>query len=77
MSRIRDGKIAEEWVCRDELGMLLQLWRPPINLGMTALVIFDRTDQPWPPVHVCFALKACLRLAATGRKRLRVDKSTP
>ena len=23
--RIRDGKIAEEWVCRDELGMLLQL----------------------------------------------------
>jgi predicted SnoaL-like aldol condensation-catalyzing enzyme len=25
MFRIRDGKIAEEWVCRDELGMLLQL----------------------------------------------------
>ncbi len=23
--RIKDGKIAEEWVCRDELGMLLQL----------------------------------------------------
>jgi predicted ester cyclase len=23
--RIRDGKIAEEWVCRDELGMLLQI----------------------------------------------------
>jgi predicted ester cyclase len=23
--RIRDGKIAEEWVCRDELGMLMQL----------------------------------------------------
>jgi len=23
--RIRDGKIAEEWVCRDELGMLIQL----------------------------------------------------
>ena len=23
--RIRDGKIAEEWVCRDELAMLLQL----------------------------------------------------
>jgi predicted ester cyclase len=25
MFRIRDGKIAEEWVCRDELGMQLQL----------------------------------------------------
>jgi predicted SnoaL-like aldol condensation-catalyzing enzyme len=25
MFRIRDGKIAEEWVCRDELGMLIQL----------------------------------------------------
>jgi ketosteroid isomerase-like protein len=25
MFRIRDGKIAEEWVCRDELGMLMQL----------------------------------------------------
>jgi predicted ester cyclase len=25
MFRIRNGKIAEEWVCRDELGMLLQL----------------------------------------------------
>jgi len=24
MFRIRDGKIAEEWVCRDELGMLIQ-----------------------------------------------------
>lgn len=23
--RFRDGKIAEEWVCRDELGMLIQL----------------------------------------------------
>jgi ketosteroid isomerase-like protein len=23
--RFRDGKIAEEWVCRDELGMLLKL----------------------------------------------------
>jgi len=23
--RIRDGKIAEEWVSRDELGMLIQL----------------------------------------------------
>jgi hypothetical protein len=23
--RIRDGKIAEEWVSRDELGMLMQL----------------------------------------------------
>ena len=23
--RIRDGKIAEEWVCRDELGMLITL----------------------------------------------------
>ncbi len=23
--RIKDGKIAEEWVCRDELGMLLQV----------------------------------------------------
>ena len=23
--RIRDGKIAEEWVCRDELGMLIEL----------------------------------------------------
>ena len=23
--RIRDGKIAEEWVCRDELGMLISL----------------------------------------------------
>ncbi|MBI3092149.1 MAG: ester cyclase [Candidatus Tectomicrobia bacterium] len=23
--RLRDGKIAEQWVCRDELGMLLQL----------------------------------------------------
>jgi hypothetical protein len=25
MLRIHDGKIAEEWVCRDELGMLIQL----------------------------------------------------
>ena len=25
MFRIQDGKIAEEWVCRDELGMLMQL----------------------------------------------------
>jgi limonene-1,2-epoxide hydrolase len=25
MFRIRDGKIAEEWICRDELGMLMQL----------------------------------------------------
>ena len=25
MFRIRDGKVAEEWVCRDELGMLIQL----------------------------------------------------
>jgi predicted SnoaL-like aldol condensation-catalyzing enzyme len=25
MFRIRDGKIVEEWVCRDELGMLMQL----------------------------------------------------
>jgi predicted ester cyclase len=25
MFRIRNGKIAEEWVCRDELGMLIQL----------------------------------------------------
>ena len=25
MFRVRDGKIAEEWVCRDELGMLMQL----------------------------------------------------
>jgi hypothetical protein len=25
MFRIRDGKNAEEWVCRDELGMLIQL----------------------------------------------------
>src|SRR5262245_48609990 len=25
MFRIRDGKIAEEWVCRDERGMLIQL----------------------------------------------------
>lgn len=23
--RLREGKIAEEWVCRDELGMLIQL----------------------------------------------------
>jgi predicted ester cyclase len=23
--RVRDGKIAEEWVCRDELGMLIEL----------------------------------------------------
>jgi predicted SnoaL-like aldol condensation-catalyzing enzyme len=23
--RIRDGKIAEQWVCRDDLGLLLQL----------------------------------------------------
>jgi lactoylglutathione lyase len=25
MFRMHDGKIAEEWVCRDELGMLIQL----------------------------------------------------
>jgi hypothetical protein len=25
MFRVRDRKIAEEWVCRDELGMLIQL----------------------------------------------------
>ena len=25
MFRIRDGKIVEQWVCRDELGMLIQL----------------------------------------------------
>ncbi|HXV81707.1 MAG TPA: ester cyclase [Candidatus Binatia bacterium] len=25
ISRFRDGKIAEEWVCRDELGMLITL----------------------------------------------------
>jgi hypothetical protein len=25
MFRIQGGKIAEEWVCRDELGMLMQL----------------------------------------------------
>ncbi len=27
--RLKDGKIAEEWVCRDELGMLLQLGALP------------------------------------------------
>jgi predicted ester cyclase len=37
MFRIRDGKIAEEWVCRDELGMLMQLgvvsfWKEPRGL---------------------------------------------
>jgi hypothetical protein len=25
MFRVRDRKTAEEWVCRDELGMLIQL----------------------------------------------------
>jgi hypothetical protein len=25
MFRVCDGKIAEEWVCRDELGMLIRL----------------------------------------------------
>jgi len=39
MFRIRDGKIAEEWVCRDELGMLIQLGVVALSkyYGMSAL----------------------------------------
>ena len=29
--RFRDGKIAEQWVCRDELGMLMQLDALPLG----------------------------------------------
>jgi hypothetical protein len=35
-------------------------------------VIFDRSDQSCLPVYVCFALKADLRLYATGRRRVEV-----
>jgi predicted SnoaL-like aldol condensation-catalyzing enzyme len=29
--RLKDGKIAEEWVMRDELGMLLQIGKVTVN----------------------------------------------
>ena len=37
-------------------------------------VIFDRSGQSCLPVHVCFAPKADLRLATTGRSRVEVGR---
>ena len=33
MYRIQDGKVAEHWACRDDLGQLAQLGLLPIDLG--------------------------------------------
>jgi hypothetical protein len=39
-------------------------------------VIFDRSGQSCRPVHVCFAPKADLRLAITGRRRLELGRKS-
>ena len=64
MFRVRDGKIAEEWVCRDDLGMLIQLGvvAPSNNLECPFWVISGQ-NLPGPNTHslACFGPKADIR----------------